>query len=597
MKKLLLVLLSLGFFSLGALAPLTFAAIVPDERFGLGGGDCQTMKDLNIPWMFTWEASYGLTCKNQTGRKPLLTVGSIDVWGCSKIDLTSLEQQNLFDAEDRSLYQRLDQLLKIYEGKPIGMGGKNCPSQDMGRENFLRIVNFTTDAPGSYYEIGNESDLIMQSGDYAEIYNIFERRIRKLDPTAKVMTCGLASIMPGVSLNSSYFAYKQNDPYNWIRLFWESYQIKFGTTPKIDAWNIHPYWQGYYGPKLDWTEPQRIIVDFKNFLQTIGQQNTPIWITEFGPQVLEGYLSRGVNCNTHSCLGPTEQYEEWRIATDDLMIPLITWLKTSNIIDRWFWFYIGQSSSWGTLDIAGDMYKDPSGRWNPLATTYTDLAENSLLFNKGFEAAGIKPFHWWNWASGSGNDYTFGFDENEKHSGTRSFKIHVGQQAGQYGNVGTVFQNIDNPSLAGKVIRISVWVKTDSVGQAGLQTGVFFSDGTANTYWTPGVVTPANHPDWTYLSTGWITLPDNIVKMNVNGLATGPNGITWFDDFEMEVRGIYEPAFLLGDFNHDGKVDIFDYNLFVGYFGNTTCNNVADIDDTCTVDIFDYNLVVGSYGK
>ena len=54
---------------------------------------------------------------------------------------------------------------------------------------------------------------------------------------------------------------------------------------------------------------------------------------------------------------------------------------------------------------------------------------------------------------------------------------------------------------------------------------------------------------------------------------------------------------LPGDLNRDGKVDIFDYNLLVQNFGNTTCGNVADIDGNCKVDIFHYNVLVGNFGK
>jgi len=57
------------------------------------------------------------------------------------------------------------------------------------------------------------------------------------------------------------------------------------------------------------------------------------------------------------------------------------------------------------------------------------------------------------------------------------------------------------------------------------------------------------------------------------------------------------PASLPGDLNHDGKVDISDYNLMLQNFGNTTCGNVADIDVNCKVDIFDYNILVGDFGK
>ncbi len=57
------------------------------------------------------------------------------------------------------------------------------------------------------------------------------------------------------------------------------------------------------------------------------------------------------------------------------------------------------------------------------------------------------------------------------------------------------------------------------------------------------------------------------------------------------------PILLPGDLNRDNKVDIFDYNLLVQHFGNTTCRNVADIDGNCKVDIFDYNILVGNFGK
>jgi hypothetical protein len=54
---------------------------------------------------------------------------------------------------------------------------------------------------------------------------------------------------------------------------------------------------------------------------------------------------------------------------------------------------------------------------------------------------------------------------------------------------------------------------------------------------------------------------------------------------------------LLGDLDHNGKVDIFDYNILLQNPGNTTCGNMADIDANCKVDIFDYNILVGNFGK
>jgi hypothetical protein len=56
------------------------------------------------------------------------------------------------------------------------------------------------------------------------------------------------------------------------------------------------------------------------------------------------------------------------------------------------------------------------------------------------------------------------------------------------------------------------------------------------------------------------------------------------------------PIYIPGDLDHNNKVDIFDYNILVDNFGNTTCGNVADIDGNCKVDIFDYNMLVGNFG-
>jgi len=53
---------------------------------------------------------------------------------------------------------------------------------------------------------------------------------------------------------------------------------------------------------------------------------------------------------------------------------------------------------------------------------------------------------------------------------------------------------------------------------------------------------------------------------------------------------------LPGDLNQDGKVDIFDYNLFLPEFGKVVANNIADLDKNGKVDIFDYNLLLGNFG-
>lgn len=54
---------------------------------------------------------------------------------------------------------------------------------------------------------------------------------------------------------------------------------------------------------------------------------------------------------------------------------------------------------------------------------------------------------------------------------------------------------------------------------------------------------------------------------------------------------------LEGDLDFSNKVDIFDYNILLENFGNTTCGNIADIDGNCKVDIFDYNILLENFGN
>lgn len=60
---------------------------------------------------------------------------------------------------------------------------------------------------------------------------------------------------------------------------------------------------------------------------------------------------------------------------------------------------------------------------------------------------------------------------------------------------------------------------------------------------------------------------------------------------------IISPTGNPSDLNADGKVDIFDYNLFIANFGKTGDNIVGDIDKNQKIDIFDYNTLIANFGK
>ena len=67
----------------------------------------------------------------------------------------------------------------------------------------------------------------------------------------------------------------------------------------------------------------------------------------------------------------------------------------------------------------------------------------------------------------------------------------------------------------------------------------------------------------------------------------------------LAIERIVKNTALPSDLNEDGKVDIFDYNIFVTNFGKTGSAGwiKADIDRNGKVDIFDYNVLVGAFGK
>jgi hypothetical protein len=54
---------------------------------------------------------------------------------------------------------------------------------------------------------------------------------------------------------------------------------------------------------------------------------------------------------------------------------------------------------------------------------------------------------------------------------------------------------------------------------------------------------------------------------------------------------------VLGDLNGDGKVDIFDYTIFISNFGKTGSGLASDLNKDGKVDIFDYTIFSQNFGK
>jgi hypothetical protein len=56
------------------------------------------------------------------------------------------------------------------------------------------------------------------------------------------------------------------------------------------------------------------------------------------------------------------------------------------------------------------------------------------------------------------------------------------------------------------------------------------------------------------------------------------------------------PTFKIGDANHDGRVDILDFNLLMVNWGSLVPNNIADFNRDGRVDILDFNLLMVNWG-
>jgi hypothetical protein len=505
------------------LTPLSFlrrnTVYAADQRFGIGGS-CSIATGLDIPFVYNW--GHGSRYANQNeydcwikGRNVFFSVGKLDNTGTytgnPDYNIPRLEQQYLLDTDDKNLYARLNTILNLYDAK----------NRANPQSSFLLIPKYAKDFPGMYYAVANEPDWwpYIAPQNYAELYNIFYTRIKKYDPTAKVMTGGILS-----------------DTYSWVDAFRNSYRSQFGAYPPVDVWNIHPYVS-----KNDWQAAKKIIVDFRDiFLTRIGEKDKPVWISEFGMILPEGTLGRGSKCAWHGCQTPDQQYTEWRRVSEEFMIPLIGWLKSTDYAQKWFWYYGGEDYNWSFkppgLNFIGDIYKEStsSARYNPIGIAYSDLASDRMLFNGGFEAAGPQPFKWQFAAGGSGTDYTATFDESVKHLGTRAMKIHFGQQTGSSVYIGSLSQDVTHVNVSGKTVRFTGWTKTDAVGKANLKINLYYANGTSDTNWTPSVTSQASYADWTNISTPLVTIPANVVKIAPTAVATGQGATVWFDDFSIE---------------------------------------------------------------
>lgn len=156
--------------------------------------------------------------------------------------------------------------------------------------------------PGLTWLIGNEPDVLWQDHTTPEMYAIAYHRaytaIKAGDPTAQVAIGGLSQITP---LRLAY-----------LTRMWDFYQKFYGTEMPVDVWNMHAFMlreeRGAWGVNVppgfaaelrgrlwdvedhdDLALVEEQVRAMRQWMAERGQQEKPLWITEYGILMPEEY--------------------------------------------------------------------------------------------------------------------------------------------------------------------------------------------------------------------------------------------------------------------------------------------------------------------
>lgn len=144
------------------------------------------------------------------------------------------------------------------------------------------IINMVNASPGSYFQIGNEPNILGDANlpaGYADALNYYVTRIKAADPTAKIVGPNILNFDFTCVGCGGYTSGR-----TWLEQMRQSYKDKYGTEPPIDIWALHQYPLDWFNlPTVNDAILSQDLEAFRSYLDTIpGQSNAEIWITEFG---------------------------------------------------------------------------------------------------------------------------------------------------------------------------------------------------------------------------------------------------------------------------------------------------------------------------
>ena len=171
--------------------------------------------------------------------------------------------------------------------------------------------------------------------------------------------------------------------------------------------------------------------------------------------------------------------------------------------------------------------------WLPLAV----LAAPVALVNPGFESKnpgeGGNPEGWVAIQHAGAESYDFALDSGQKRSGTQSMRIkQIGPEP-----YGTIAQVLDGGRYAGRTVRLSAWIRTESIPD-GRNTGAAL----VLTAMRGGAILAHDFMarDRVRGTTDWqrytiqLRLPPATTRLELGAMLEGA-GTLWVDDFELEI--------------------------------------------------------------
>jgi hypothetical protein len=205
-----------------------------------------------------------------------------------------------------------------------------------------RLAEIMRENRGAWWAVGNEPNDPNQDyrtpAEYAQLYHEFHSWAKGIDRRARIIPAGFADA-----------------DWPWAEAFRESYREQYGRYPPVDGWNLHNYVLD--GDPYDLDEFKRRVIAFRHWILEIGDEDLPLFLTEFG-------VLYGAGC----CDRPVDPPE----LTVAFMRGSVAWLAETDYVQHWAWFILNNAR-----EFNGGLH-DGDGGVTIYGETYRELIEGHL---------------------------------------------------------------------------------------------------------------------------------------------------------------------------------------------------------------------------